>query len=229
MPAYRSGAEAEIRDAVVARIREQRPNARIIHEINVSTYGPNRIDVLAVDAAEIIAVEIKSEKDKLDRLPAQINGMMGVAHHVVAALHEKFMTVERDANEHSAHYGRDGKLYYRALPDGIHWKCTNWIYPERCRSADPGYDFGWRWAVPDPAIQAPLPATALNMLWRDELEWLCSKMRVSVGRRPNMGTMATALRWNCNGRELTVGVCEALRRRQCSEADPAMEAQHVAA
>ncbi|WP_278118673.1 hypothetical protein [Mesorhizobium sp. WSM4887] len=72
MPAYRSSAEAEIRDAAVARLRQRRPNARIIHEINVSSNGPNRIDVLAVDRAEIIACEVKSAKDKLDRLPAQL-------------------------------------------------------------------------------------------------------------------------------------------------------------
>ena len=34
MPAYRSSAEAEVRDAVVARLREIRPDARIMHEIN---------------------------------------------------------------------------------------------------------------------------------------------------------------------------------------------------
>ncbi len=107
MPAYRSSAEAEIRDAVVARIRKQRPGARIIHEINVSTYGPNRIDVLAVDRAEIIAVEIKSAKDKLDRLPAQIAAMRGAAHRVVAAIHEKFL-VEQVTNEFAAHEERDG-------------------------------------------------------------------------------------------------------------------------
>ncbi|WP_292173967.1 hypothetical protein [Mesorhizobium sp.] len=85
MPAYRSSAEADIRDAAVAKIRQRRPNARIIHEINVSSHGPNRIDVLAVDRAEIIACEVKSAKDKLDRLPAQVASMFGAAHHVIAA------------------------------------------------------------------------------------------------------------------------------------------------
>ena len=224
MPAYRSSAEGEIRDAVVDRIRKHRPNARIIHEINVSTYGPNRIDLVAVDTAEIIAVEIKSAKDKLDRLPAQIASMRNVAHHVIAAVHEKFMTLEHPANEKSSHFSRDGKFYYRTLPDDLRWKCTNWIYPERVRAADPSYDFEWRWEIPKPAIQSPLPEAALSMLWRDELEALCNKLRVSIGRRSTMETMANALRWHCNGRELTLGICESLRRRQCVEADPIMEA-----
>jgi hypothetical protein len=72
MPAYRSSDEGEIREAVVAHLLTLRPSARIIHELNCSTYGPNRIDVRAVTPAEILAVEINSQKDKLDRLPAQI-------------------------------------------------------------------------------------------------------------------------------------------------------------
>lgn len=71
MPAYRSEAEREVREAVVARLRLIRPDARIINEINASAFG-NRIDVMAVSRTEIISVEIKSKKDKLSRLPKQI-------------------------------------------------------------------------------------------------------------------------------------------------------------
>src|SRR6056297_3623333 len=90
MPAARSEAEAEIRDAVVAKLRRTRPDARIIHEINMAG-GTNRADVMAVSPAEIITVEIKSEKDKLDRLPDQIATMRKCSHITVAALHRKFM------------------------------------------------------------------------------------------------------------------------------------------
>jgi len=219
MPAYRSPAEAEIRDAVVARIRERRPNARIIHEINVSTYGPNRIDVLAVDRAEIIAVEIKSAKDKLDRLPAQVEAMRGVAHHTVAALHEKFL-IEQEPNQWAAHYERDGKLYLRRVPDGIN-DAEVWVYPEVRRamsSAD--HDGMARWRFPDQRVETSLPSAALDMLWRDELFGLCGALRVSATRRSDMGSMKAALRWHCNGKELTRGVCAMLRARQCVEADP---------
>ena len=65
MPAYRSEAEADVRDAVVARLRTIRPDARIMHEVNCSLFGPNRIDVIAVSPQEIISVEVKSAKDKL--------------------------------------------------------------------------------------------------------------------------------------------------------------------
>ncbi|WP_245444908.1 NERD domain-containing protein [Pseudaminobacter soli (ex Li et al. 2025)] len=203
----------------MARIRERRPNARIIHEINVSTYGPNRIDVLAVDRAEIISVEIKSAKDKLDRLPAQIESMNRVAHHVVAALHEKFL-VEQETNQWAAHYERDGKFYLRRVPDGIK-DAEVWVYPE-IRRAMPiaEHDGLARWRFPDQRVETSLPSAALDMLWRDELYELCGMFRISATRRSNMSEMMAALRWNCTGKDLTRGVCWMLRARRCVEADP---------
>ena len=226
MPAYRSAAEAEIRDAVVARLRERRPDARIIHEINVSTYGPNRIDVLAVSPSEIIAVEIKSAKDKLDRLPRQIESMKGCAHHVIAALHDKFL-VEKVSNKWAAHSERDGVLYCRVLPETIRdHQVEFWIYPEKRRAmmtvVEGGHDHIASWGVPQQRFEAALPSGALDLLWRDELAWLCGSLGIATGRRSTMSEMVAALRWHCNGRELTKGICAALRRRECVEADPAM-------
>jgi hypothetical protein len=220
MPAYRSPAEGEIREAVVARIRRSRPNARIIHEINVSTYGPNRIDLIAVDKAEIIAAEVKSSKDKLDRLPAQIASMKGVAHHVVAAIHEKFL-VEQVTNQWAAHEERDGQFFMRTVPDGIDHRAEIWVYPERRRALpSANHDSIERWRFPHEAIFAPLPADAIEILWREELLALCSSLRVSATRRTNMTDMIAALRWHCTGKELTLGICRMLRARRCVEADP---------
>lgn len=213
MPAYRSSAEAEIRDAVVSRIRERRPNARIIHEINVSTYGPNRIDLIAVDHAEIIAIEIKSAKDKLDRLPAQIAAMRGAAHHVVAALHEKFL-VPSTWNE--------GRV--TAPPEAR--GAEVWAYPEqeagRCHGCG-------KWQPIPLLIETALPGAALDILWRDELYDLCGALRISAGRRATMTDMSRQLRWLCSGRELTRGICAALRARRCVEADPEVAAEMEAA
>ncbi len=218
MPAYRSEAEAEIRDAVVARIRQQRPNARIIHEINVSTYGPNRIDLIAVDREEIIAVEIKSAKDKLTRLPAQIDAMRGCAHHVVVALHEKFL-VERPTNQWAAHYERDGAFYLKELPDGF-GRVNAWVFPEVRRSKSDAYERFAPWRFPQARLESALPSGALDLLWRDELFELCGKLRISMPKRASMGPMIHQLRWLCTGRELTRGICAMLRARRCIEADP---------
>lgn len=220
MPTYRSAAEAEIRDAVVARIREHRPNARIIHEINVSSYGPNRIDLIAVDRAEIIAVEIKSSKDKLDRLAAQMEAMKGVAHHAVAALHEKFL-VEDVTHEKAAHFQRDGAYYLRERPAPYRYDSRVWVYPEQRRCLNPDWhDDMARWRFPDRRIDAPLPWSALHLLWRDELYELCGALRIAVSRRTTMDPMIQQLRWLCTGKELTCGICAMLRQRRCVEADP---------
>ncbi|OBQ89989.1 hypothetical protein [Mesorhizobium sp. AA23] len=220
MPAYRSSAEAEIREAAVARIRQRRPNARIIHEINVSSNGPNRIDVVAVDRAEIIACEVKSAKDKLDRLPAQVASMFGAAHHVIAAIHEKFL-VEQETNQWAAHEERDGKFFMRKVPEGVSHKCEIWVYPERRRALPTAnHDHLEKWALPHPVFERPLPASALDLLWRDELQQLCSSLRVSATRQSVMTDMVAALRWHCTGKELTRGICRLLRARQCKEADP---------
>ena len=208
-----------MRQAVVARLRAARPDARIIHEINISTYGTVRMDLICVSDAEIIAVEIKSAKDKLDRLPKQIAAMHGCAHHVIAALHEKHL-VEQETNEHVAHEIRDGKFYLVRDPVEAS-RAVLWAYPQRRRMLrSDGHDSLEHWAVPSIPFQTSLPAAALDLLWRDELAWLCGRLGIPSGRSSRMNEMVTALRWHCTGAELTKGICAALRLRQCVEADP---------
>lgn len=223
MPAYRSPAEAEVRDAVVARLRMIRPRARIIHEINCACWGENRIDLIAVDLAEIIAVEIKSEKDKLDRLAQQVSSMQAVAHHVIAAIHEKHL-VEVQSSQFAAHSERDGKFWRRDMPDGQpSHGLTYWIYPETRRALTGGIDYLWPWKEPDPAVQHPLPPAAINMLWADELRGVCHSLGVSANSRSTRPQMMRALEWMRSGGDITKAVCAALRARKCVEADPAIE------
>ena len=176
MPSYRSSDEAEIRDAVVSQLRRIRPDARIIHEINVAGTGSNRIDIIAVDHAEIIAVEVKSKKDTLTRLPAQITAMKNVAHHVIIAVHEKFLVRDMVFPNHERFHIPGIKEYGPFRP---------WIYPEiRTR---PGY--GWSengsWRHPDAVTTTALPDGALAMLWADELRNLCAEL-TGNGRKNNM-------------------------------------------
>ncbi|MBQ0707749.1 MULTISPECIES: NERD domain-containing protein [Brucella/Ochrobactrum group] len=220
MPAYRSSAEGEIRDAVVAFLRQHRPDARIIHEINAS-FGGNRIDVMAVDRAEIIAVEIKSAKDKLDRLDSQMNAMQRVSHHALAVLHEKFL-VEYPTNMHAAHFERDGAYFRYDWPEHYKHASNIWCYPQKSRAMNRGYDWLDKWKTPQQAHFAPLPDTALQILWHEELRDLCNLLAIPVGKRPTNASMINALRWLANGRDLTRGICWTLRARACIEADPAI-------
>lgn len=218
MPAYRSEAEAEVRRAVVNKLRTVRPNARIIHEINTCGFG-NRVDVMAVSPAEIIAVEIKSEKDKLTRLPDQISAMHGVAHHVVSAIHEKFL-VEQETNQWAAHSERDGKYFMRTTPRETNGSIA-WVYPEKRRALRTAkHDSHERWQELQLVPQTTLPNDAIHMLWRDELAELCGINGVAVPKRANMPLMVNSLWWSVAGGALTKGICAALRRRECIEADP---------
>jgi hypothetical protein len=211
MPAYRSAAEAEIRDAAIARLREAMPGCRIIHEINCASFGPNRIDLLAITRDRIAAVEIKSEKDKLDRLPAQIASMRGVAHHVVAALHEKFLT--------------PWKASYTDLPafhepeEARH--AVVWAYPVRPRAGALGeWPLHDRWAKP----KLLPPPDFIDLLWAAELRAIVRKHSLHKGASGlDMPQMIDLLRWALPGKTLLAETCAALRRRNCIEADPAIE------
>lgn len=211
MPAYRSEAEGEIRGAVVARLREIMPDCRIIHEINACG-GGNRIDVLAVTRDRIAAVEIKSARDKLDRLPEQIKAMRGVAHHVFAALHEKFLKQ------------LDRLGFVR--PDEARG-ASLWVYPRTERKGE--YECGpeWnlyasRWDTP----RACLPPDAIHMLWREELVEVARACDVPRVSQTDMPGLVDAVRWRLSGRDLTLAICGALRARAAVEADdPVTEAE----
>lgn len=224
----RSAAETEIRDAVVARLRAIRPGARICHEVNVTTFvHQNRMDLLAVDVGEIIAVEIKSERDEMKRATAQIPAMKSVSHHALIALHECHL-VEHETNEWAAHYGKlDGKHYQRRPPPEAKGADAVWVFPEcqRCPNGDSEVGL---WRAPERRLEATLPSAAVDLLWRDELAELCGVLRVSAHRRSTMREMASALRWHCTGKELTLGVCSVLRRRKFAEADPPIDGKAAA-
>jgi hypothetical protein len=65
----------------VSRLRLLRPNARIVHELNVNT-GQCRVDIAAVDVDWLGFVEVKSRKDKLDRLQEQVRVFAPACHRL---------------------------------------------------------------------------------------------------------------------------------------------------
>jgi len=212
MPAYRSAAEAEIRDAAIARLRELMPGCRIIHEINCASFGPNRIDLLAVMKDRIAAVEVKSERDKLDRLPAQIASMKGVAHHAIAALHEKFLTPWK-----SSHFDLPA---FHEPEEARH--AVVWAYPVRPRAGILGeWPLRDRWEKP----KLLPPPDFIDLLWASELRSIVRKHnlhRATSGL--DMPQMVDLLRWGLPGKTLLAETCATLRRRNCIEADPAVDA-----
>lgn len=76
-----SDAERYLRGLAVDRLRELMPGARIIHELNVGL-GQCRVDLAAITAERTAFVEIKSRKDKLDRLTEQVRVCRPAAHYM---------------------------------------------------------------------------------------------------------------------------------------------------
>lgn len=203
MPAYRSEAEAEIRQEVVAMLREMIPGCRIIHEINAESFG-NRIDVLAVGVDRIAAVEIKSKKDKLDRLPAQAAAMVKIAHESYAAYHEKFL----DDDGHG----------FMTPPQCIRYgSVRTWVYPKAKRNGF--HEIGETWLRAKTKAKC-LPNGAIMMLWRDELHDACRSLGVKGVAKLDRVAAADELRYRLTGEQLTKLVCATLRARICPEADP---------
>lgn len=67
----RGSAEQEIRIAAAELAQQYWPSARIVHELNVET-GSSRADMAVIGSEELILIELKSERDKLERLDAQL-------------------------------------------------------------------------------------------------------------------------------------------------------------
>jgi hypothetical protein len=208
----RSSAEAEIRDAGVAKLRRLYPQARIIHELNCAGSGSNRIDVAAVAPDQIIAVEIKSAKDKLDRLTSQVSAFERCCHEVLIVAHTKFFA-KAEPFEGLELSWPDRRNHHRSKV---------WMYPEPERDAPyPTSNYVWR--APEQSLYQPHAYAMLEMLWAEELRWLCGAHRIGAGKRPTCATMAAMLAYHLTGKEIAEGVCEMLRWRNFTEADPATD------
>lgn len=83
-----SAAEERIRAKAEAALRAVWPDGRIIHELMLAQQGC-RIDLACVTPNLLIVVEVKSEKDVLDRLERQAKEARRVADGFFVALAEK--------------------------------------------------------------------------------------------------------------------------------------------
>lgn len=90
MPRKASDAEEALRVAVEAWMRARWPAARIVHELNLEA-GAQRIDLASVGDEELRLVEIKSAKDVLTRLVAQVKCARECAQEVWVAIDAKHL------------------------------------------------------------------------------------------------------------------------------------------
>ncbi|GLQ09207.1 hypothetical protein GCM10007913_11390 [Devosia yakushimensis] len=200
----RSSAEWEIRDAVVAWIREELPRARVVHELVV---GSCRADVAAVTPDKVYLWEIKSERDTLDRLKAQLKTFDACAHHTILVAHRKWFDTKPYNN------GAPRLAWDEELSGG--WLRDVWCYPRPEESTH-------RWNFTNDMIagmRQPHAVRLLGLLWKAELVDLARRHMVRVNDRLAMGAIIDVLVWHLDGRQICEGVCAALRRREFAEAD----------
>lgn len=218
-----SADEEEIRDAVVARLRQIMPGARIVHELNVAGQGSNRIDVAAIGKQAIVAVEIKSRKDTLKRLDEQWEAFARCCHYVVVAAHEKHFVKHREPG-----WGDHAPTEIRLNHPGFdRWERRNrvWRFPRPEREPH-RYEAPWTFCPVKDVAKQPKASAMLGMLWASELRAECARHRLACDARRTMPVMVADMVWNMTGREICEAVCRQLRQRAFVRADaPIVETQ----
>lgn len=219
-----SAAEQAIRDAVVVRLRELFPDGRIIHELNTQGQGSHRIDVASVTPNKIIAVEIKSGKDKLDRLDHQIDAFMRRSDWLFVAAHRKHF------NEFREDYWREdvpprlrlnhdaARTLHRVTTDGDVWcfPCGDDGRLEGRFRGDPVWPVNRHFY--DLRFE-PAPADLLGLLWAGELRSECARHGLGSGNRRTITEMIVDMCAHMTGRDIRAAVCRQLRARPFAEAD----------
>lgn len=191
-----SQAEERIRAKAEAMLRRRFPDARIIHEL-VLKQGGCRIDLAAVTDDFIALVEIKSERDVLTRLPAQIDAMLAVGDLFAVCVAEPVRPKIKRAYEP----GEGLK---------IPWGVALFVEEGDAFGEDRFGDFN--------DLQPRRlcnPADRLEMLWADELKAISG---TNLSRQPAKHLICETM----TGRQIRRAVCSALRARHFPRADPAL-------
>lgn len=216
----RSDEELRMRMLVADELRKLHPGARIIHELPLR-YSERRLDVAAICDDKIVAAEIKSSVDVMDRLEHQIRAFLPVTARVIIALAPKWnqkleMVVEK--RERGTFYHQP-KTEAQELISKIGGNTETWTVDanagaveitERC------YRDGTPWSH-----------KMLEMLWRNELAEVAARHQVCVPPRASHLVILNACEEVMTGREVRVAVCRTLRQRDAF--DKASDAPSMAA
>lgn len=206
-PSNRSDEEMAMRALIVPELRKRYPTARIIHELPVR-YSTNRIDLAAVTKSEIVSVEIKSSKDVMDRLEAQLRAFQPISSRIIVALaprwNEKLPSIETRHPSGGVGY----QLQYTPTQEIIrHIGGVEVWTVDAAAGAITEMDGDYYRA------RKPWLAQMLDMLHVAELVAIADRHRVAVPKRPNHLTLVSELVDMLQGREVVAAVCRALRAR----------------
>jgi hypothetical protein len=210
-PVNRSGEELAMRAIVVAALRREYPDARIIHELPLR-YSTNRIDIAAVTHKEIISVEIKSSNDVIDRLERQVRTFAQISSRLIVALAPKW-NVELPPKRVTRAGSYDASVsQYTETQDLLRkigephvetWTCdaATGLF-ERTNGGFSRFNpHPWSWRM-------------LHLLHVAELWTVADRHKVPVfGRNPTHASYVESCSSYMSGRDVCRAVCRALRER----------------
>jgi hypothetical protein len=206
----RSDEEIVMREIVAAKLRAFWPEARIIHELPLR-YSERRIDMAAVTPDEIVSVEIKSSRDVVDRLEAQLRGFAPISTALICALAPKWneaLPMIRVASKKAGVTAfREPRTEAREIISRIDARIETWTVDAAAGSVEGATYRPFR-------VATPWPARMLGILHVVELVEIAGRHGVWSGRKAiphhDIVTRCAEL---MTGREVTRAVCRALRRR----------------
>ena len=224
-PKNRSDEEMAMRALIVPELRKRYPTARVIHELPLR-YSTNRIDLAAVTESEIISVEIKSSRDVMDRLEAQLRGFQPISARIIAALAPRWneqlpsLKIEHPSGGfgYRQQFTETQQIIRRV--GGI----EIWTVDAAAGSVSVTEGDYYR-------ARKPWLAQMLDMLHVAELAEIAARRHVVVPKRAAHLTLVSALVDMLQGREVVADVCRALRARDafCEGTDaPIIKASEAA-
>jgi len=202
----RSSEEMDMRAIVVPELRKRWPGARIIHELPLR-YSTNRIDLAAVTETEIISVEIKSSRDVMDRLEAQLRAFHPISARIIAALAPRW-NEQLPMIESKIKLGTCFRPQYTETQEII--RKVGGVEVWTVDAATGGFNVtnGGPYRSNKPWL-----AQMLDMLHVSELVEIANRHQISVAKRPTHLTLVTDLVDLMQGREVVRAACAALRSR----------------
>ncbi len=224
-PANRSPEELAMREIIAAQLRKRWPSGRLIHELPLR-YSSNRLDLATVTEREIIAVEIKSSRDTLQRLERQLRAFAPICSRIIVALAPKWNTqmpllvhVEGGRTSFREQL-TEAQQIIRQIRNLGDPHIETWTV-----SADDGTATQTNGGVA--SNDRPWPARLLDILHVAELERIAVRHCVAVPHRRH-DRLVMALCGALTGREAQMAACRALRERDAFDrASDAPLAAHV--
>lgn len=201
-----SEAEERIRAVAEADLRRTKPDARIIHELVVHNC---RLDLAAVTPDEIVLVEVKSERDVLDRMKAQIGSAWRVTRDVKIYAAPRW---RKEMRRLTSYWDIDDARRTNEHRCDVISHSTVIIAGEAQEviHTPPSYDLRVM-------VQ---PMHVWDLMWSAEMCAALTKIGLPTKRMNQFDLTRMAVE-HMSGREIRRAVCAALRARAFPRADPA--------